>query len=210
MAKRTNEAKAPKTNTETDTGADQFERLRNALQAPEDFTERGGDLIGFWDPELTPIHCIPLSVKLFDGNIEADKPSILMTVELVSPAGVRPPKDTEAGEEPFVAPAGSLVGVWYKPGMKSVRDLCGVPCYITPNGEKDTGKPNPMKLFKVESKETGTRIPVTEDTRDESKPFFKEGKWRRLTDFDVRRNAAPAGKGNGQSMSDEEVEGLFT
>lgn len=208
MTKAKND-KAPESNPETtNDGADQFERLRQSLKAPETYSERGGDLVGFWDSELTPIHCIPRSVKLFDGNIDKDKPSILLTVELASPCGCRPPKDSEAGEEPFVAPVGSLVGVWYKPGMKAIRDLCGVKAFITESGEKDTGKPNRMKLYKVESEETGTRIPVTEDTRDESKPIHRNGKWLRLTHFDNVRGASQAN--GGKTMTDEEAEALFT
>jgi hypothetical protein len=207
MAKNSKNQSNETATQNTDDGADQFERLRKALSAPETFEKRGGDLVGFWDPDFTPIHCIPRSVKLFDGNIEPDKPSILLTVELVKAAGVRPPKDAEGGEAPFAAPPGSLVGVWYKPGMRAIRDLCGVPVWMTQEGEKDTGKPNPMKLFDVRSDKTGTRIPVTEDTREESKPYEKEGKWRRLTDFDVRPGARGTHAGN---MTDEEATALLS
>lgn len=195
-----------KSNPENMTPDEQFKRLTAALPAPDDFEKMGGDLVGFWDPELTPIQCRPLSVKLFDGNIEKDKPSILMTVELTKPCGVRPPKDAENGE-PFAAPAGSLVGVWYKPGMKAIRDLCGVETWMAKTGEKDTGKPNPMAVFDVRGKAHGTRIPVTEDTRDESKPYKKDGKWKRLTDFDSAKSTANGP--NGRPITEEEAAALF-
>jgi len=197
MSKSSN--RTPATSTETAaSGEDQFTKLRESLNSPENFKNRNGDVVGFWDPELTPIQCIPLSVKLFDGNIDKDKPSILLTVELVKAAGVRPTKDGEgAVGQPFAAPPGSLVGVWYKPGMKAVRDLCGVEVFIRLTGEKDTGKPNPMKTFEVTSEKNGTRVPVTEDLRDKSKPFQKQdGTMGRLTDFDAKRPAAQANSSN--------------
>lgn len=190
MAKKNNTSNES-TETLSPEAAEQFARLTSTLGAPADFDKKGGDLVGFWDSDLTPIQCIPRSVKLFDGNIEAEKPSILMTVELTKPAGVRPPKDD--GSAPFVAPTGSLVGVWYKPGMKAIRDLCGVEVWMKQEGEKDTGKPNPMKLYEITWKVNGTRIPVTEDLRDKSKPIpQKDGTVARLTDFDVRRPASQA------------------
>jgi hypothetical protein len=198
MAKTKSNAQKEET-TLSPKAAEQFARLTATLEAPADFDKKGGDLVGFWDSDLTPIQCIPRSVKLFDGQIEADKPSILMTVELTKPAAVRPTKDDESGE-PFAAPAGSLVGVWYKPGMKSIRDLCGVEVWMRQEGEKDTGKPNPMKLYDITWKVNGTRIPVTEDLRDKSKPIAKpDGSVARLTDFDVRRPAAQA-IGNGSNL----------
>lgn len=183
---------------------EQFERLTATLNAPDDFNLKGGDLVGFWDSELSPIQCMPLSVKLFDGQIEADKPSILLTVQLTKPCAVRPP--SEEGGEPFAAPPGSLVGVWYKPGMKSIRDLCGVEVWMKLVGEKDTGKPNPMKVYDITWKTNGSRIPITDDLRDKSKPIPKaDGSVARLTDFDVRR---PAKQANG-TMKDSDLADAF-
>jgi len=199
MAKKSNqttETSNPSNEALSPEAAEQFARLTATLNAPEDFTLKGGDLVGFWDSDLTPIQCIPRSVKLFDGQIEPEKPSILLTVELTKPCAVRPP--AQEGGAPFAAPPGSLVGVWYKPGMKSIRDLCGVEVWMKQEGEKDTGKPNPMKLYDITWKVNGVRIPVTDDLRDKSKPISRpDGSVSRLTDFDVRRPPQQAGNGNG-------------
>lgn len=192
MAKKNGNATNPATETLSPEAAEQFAKLTESLKAPEDFDKKGGDLVGFWDMNLTPIQCIPRGVKLFDGNQDKEKASILITVELTRPAACRPTKDEENGA-PFAAPPGSLVGVWYKPGMKAIRDLCGSEVWMKLSGEKDTGKQNPMKTFDLTWKVNGTRIPVTEDLRDKSKPFGKpDGSVARLTDFDVRRPAAQA------------------
>lgn len=157
--------------------------------SPAGFSKQGGDIVGFWDPEVCPIQCKPLFVKLFDSNLEPQKPSMLLTVEITKALPARPAKDE--GDELFVAPKGSLIGIWYKPGMRALRDRCGVETWVKQTGEKDTGKPNPMKLYEVTGNDKGTRVPVAEDLRDKSRPYSKgDGTFGNLTDFDSKRPAS--------------------
>jgi hypothetical protein len=194
MSKKNNTA-VDSDDTETRTLDDQFARLSKTIVAPEGFEKRSDDLVGFWDYELTPIRCIPRAAKLMDNHVEKDKPSILLIVELTAPCGAVPGKKEDEEGEPFVAPEGSLVGIWYKPGMRKIRDLGGVEVFMKFDGEKDTGKPSPMKVFEVQSAKLGTRIPVTDDIRDKSRPIRgNDGKYVKLTDFDSRRPASEVTK----------------
>lgn len=164
MAKRNNETST----SETNNGNDDFAALKKLLDQKQDgFITQSDDIVGYWNPELCPILCIPRSAKLFDNNIDSKKASVLIIVELAERCIVEGKKDE--GAEKFIANKGDMVGVWGKPGMKPIRDNCGVVTKITLVGEKETGKPNPMKVFKVESRSKGARVPVIEDTRDESR-----------------------------------------
>jgi hypothetical protein len=197
---------AKKSETSND---DVFARLRNQ-SAPEGFEKRSDDLDGFWDPDLTPVRCRPFAVKLMDGNIEPDKPSILIFATVTGPTGAQGAKVEGERGEPFVLPVGSLIGIWYKPGMKKIRDLCGADVFMKQTGEKATGKPNPMKLFEVTSDKLGIRIPVTEDIRDKSRPRKVDGKWIKLTAFDSQRPASemPVKNGDGSNPQEDDIDQL--
>lgn len=133
---------------------------------PAGYEERGGDVAGFWDPEYNALHFIPRTVKLMDSSIDSEKVSALVTGELVEDAELR--KSGDDGEI-ITAKKGALVGVWYKPGMRAIRTLGGVPVYIYADGAKDVGKGNPMRTFKVLSKaKTGARILIESDSRKDS------------------------------------------
>jgi hypothetical protein len=155
----------------TNNTADQFAALKAQLDAaPEGFITQSDDVVGYWNPEEAPIRCIPRTAKLFDGNIEKSKPSILLIVQLTAPCVVNLKKEEgEVEGEKFIAKIGDMVGIWGKPGMRAIRDLCGVEVWMRMSGEKDTGKPNPMKLFDVKAQGKGTRIVISDDTRKESK-----------------------------------------
>lgn len=161
------------------TFADDFEDM--AL--PEDSSLITGDVEGYWDPTMTAIRCKPISVKLFDGNLDKKKPGILLVCELVLPCKIA---YKEPGEEEWSyrrAAAGTMVGVWYKAGMRGIVNKAGVDCYIKlTDKEKDTGKPNPMKIYEVRAGAGGYRVPITEDVRNQSASL--------ATDFDVRRGGA--------------------
>lgn len=157
--------------------ADDFEDM--AL--PDDSSLITGDVEGYWDPEKSAIRCRPISVKLFDGNIDARKPAILIIAELVLPCNIAYKAEADDKEWSYrKAKPGTMVGMWYKPGMRGIACKAGVDCYVKLTEDtKDTGKGNAMKIYEVRAGAGGTRIPISEDVRHKSA--------RATTDFDVRR-----------------------
>jgi len=160
-----------KSSTSSDsTPVDEFADLKRMLdQAPADFAIQSDDVVGYSAFEKAPIRCIPRSVKMFDSNMDKSKPSILIFCQLTAQCVVSLKKEDGASEgQLMIANKGDMVGVWGKPGMRSIRNLCGVEVWIKHTGEKDTGKPLPMKTFDVKAAGRGTRLPV-EDNRKDSK-----------------------------------------
>ena len=157
--------------------ADDFEDM----ELPDDASLITGDVEGYWDPEVTAIRCRPISVKLFDGNIDSRKPAILIIAELVLPCKIAYKAEADDKEWSYrKAKPGTMVGLWYKPGMRGIVCKAGIDCYVKITEEtKDTGKGNPMKIYEVRAGAGGTRIPISEDVRHKSA--------RATTDFDVRR-----------------------
>lgn len=141
------------------------------IPIPDDLDIVTGDIEGYWDEERSAIRFKPLSVKLFDGNVEAKKPAILVIAELTQPCPVKFRASKNDDWEERMCKAGEKVGIWWKPGMKPLANKAGVECYIKLNPEEkwiDTGKPNPMKTYDTRAAKGGKRIPVSEDTRDKS------------------------------------------
>lgn len=131
---------------------------------PSGYKNQSTDVVGMWSPELSDsIHFVPKGVKLFDSSIDKSKPSCLVIGSLIDPCTLVTREDGE--DEPVDGITGSIVGVWYKPGMRALLNLQGVKVWITPDGEKDIGKPSPMKLFKVLAPEVGQRLSILEDSR---------------------------------------------
>lgn len=151
--------------------AQQQENLRNnpptAPQAPAGYRKQAQDVSGYWDPESGPIHFIPRSVKMFDSNLEANKPSILIVGELVDKAGINT-KDEDGQMLSGQAEAGEVIGVWYKPGMRALVNLCDAKVWMYQSGERKTGKPNPMKLFSVASSGPNKKFGAIIDEREQS------------------------------------------
>lgn len=156
------------------------------MELPEDSSLITGDVEGYWDPSKTAIRCKPISVKLFDGNIDPKRPAMLVIAELTVPCKIA--YKAEANDEEWSyrkAKTGTMVGIWYKAGMRGIVNKAGVDCYVKLTDKtKDTGKPNEMKIYEVRAGAGGMRIPITEDVRHKSQGV--------TTDFDVRRT--PAGK----------------
>lgn len=135
---------------------------------PEGYENQSDDITVFYDPETGPIHFIPRTAKVMDSRIDDKKASELVIGELVEP--LEGYGRDEEGEKIVVnAKKGDIVGVWMKPGMKALKNLKGVPVYMFMTGEKDTGKPNPMKTFSVNSKKKGSSLLIEEDLRNKSK-----------------------------------------
>lgn len=135
------------------------------VSVPEGYASVSGDVVGFYD-EKSPIHLVPFAVKLFDSKLEPNKPSALLFARLVEPAVVLAKVD---GSEPVPtqAEAGEIVGVWGRPGLAKLKEYAETPCFVVYKGEKDTGKPHPMKLFDVMTPKGSkpSLVPVTEDKR---------------------------------------------
>jgi hypothetical protein len=134
---------------------------------------RTSDLVGAWDPDSSgPIVFIPRHAVVGDGKkFDASKPSLLIFGELVKACMVmtKEPGDTEG--TPVAAKPGDMIGIWAKPGMRDLADLCGVEVVMARDVslDKPTDKGNDMKGFRIASVKTGTRIPITIDRRDESR-----------------------------------------
>lgn len=139
--------------------------------APKGYEKKNSDVVGYWSEEQ-PIHFIPRSVKLLDGNIDKAKPSIIIVGELQEPT-ILSNKDTD----PFQGEVGQIVGVWYKPGMRDIAKSAGLKVWLDQdlddNGVQKTKKMkkgNPMKLYIVQSAPgVEKRIPINEDTRKEAR-----------------------------------------
>lgn len=140
--------------------------------APKGYEKKNSDVSGYWEEESGPIHFIPRSAKLLDGNIDKKKPSIIIVGELVERTIVAA-KD----KDPWEAQVGEIVGVWYKPGMRDIAQCAGLRTWLDQDlDDNDVQKTkkmkvgNPMKLYVVQSAAgTARRIPITEDTRKESR-----------------------------------------
>lgn len=149
---------------------------------PDDFESISDDIDGFWDPDASSITVKPLYAKLSDSKQDTGKTSTLIFCELVTACSL-----TGRDGEPVKGEVGDLVGIWAKPGMRAIRNCCGVITYLVLTGEVDTGKQNMMKTFEVATKlkQKGTRIPIEEDNRrDSSQLSF-------LEDAPNRRESAP-------------------
>ena len=146
--------------------------------APKGYEKKNTDVKGYWT-EDEPIHFIPRGVKLLDGNIDKDKPTAIIVGELVERAII-----SVKDEDPIEGAVGDIVGVWYKPGMRDIALCAGLKVWLDQDLDDDgvqrtkkMKKGNPMKLYTVTSAPgKPVRIPITEDTRKESR--------RKVTAFD--------------------------
>lgn len=170
---------------------------------PDGFGSISDDIEGFWDIErCSTIVVKPLYAKLSDSKLDPEKTSTLIFCELLRPCElVDRDKDGVKGE------AGDLIGIWAKPGMRAIRDCCGIPTYLALTGEVDTGKPNPMKTFEVATKDKkkGGRIPIEEDNRRDSTQlsFLEDAPNRR--ESPTQTAVAGSQQTVSQSASDDDI-----
>lgn len=177
MAKQSAAAKTNPAPVEVEEFADDF----LDFEAPEGASEVTGDIEGYWDYKKSAIRCIPRSVKMFDGSKDSSKVSCLVLVELTRSIPIQFKNDDD---EMVFKPGkiGDTVGIWYKPGMRAIVNKCGKEVYIKrePKKDKITNKkvknPNPMKGFLVIAPPGGVKIPIIEDSREESAEMAKNGK----------------------------------
>lgn len=117
-----------------------FDRFKHAAST--------GEVVGFYDPEKQGrTSVIPRGYKLIDNDADKEKSSVLLVCEVTAPSGIQvlPKKD----EELIHAKKGDLIGIWGKVGMRAIADLGNVECLIAFTGERDIGRPKPMKLFEI-------------------------------------------------------------
>lgn len=157
--------------------------------APEGFKAVGGDLAGYWesasppkkkewvkDPKTPPSSVgspaalfTPLFVTLSDSKMkgESDKSSTLIHCRLEAPCELR----SSVKDEGFkVFPAGSLFGIWSKPGMRELTHLANAQVWMDQGGFKDTGSPSLMVAYDIRAKEKGEKLRIKEDRRKHSLP----------------------------------------
>jgi hypothetical protein len=155
-------------------------------EAPEGFTKQVGDIVGTW-VRCSPIQGFPRSAKLMDSRIDDSKSAALILWEITAPCII----DVEG--EYKLAEVGSMVGVWYKAGMRSVRWLRDVEVWMKENPAemwKDVGKGNEMITFDIRAPKRGAPMLVLEDFRDGSAPFIDgSGKTVGLHDLEPKQNA---------------------
>lgn len=139
----------------------------DAAAVPAGYQERTDDVKGFFNEEYGAIHFIPVEVKAMDSDQDPEKPSVLIFGRLYAPCML----DSKQGDDKVQVQGeeGDIVGVWYKPGMKALRNLGGEPTWMHLSGYKDTGKRNPMALYVIQSAQLGTPLPLAEDLRRTSK-----------------------------------------
>jgi hypothetical protein len=138
-----------------------------SVEVPKGFTDQSLDVVGFYDPDVqADIQFVPNEAVLSDSTIEPRKVSILVFGTLVEDCKL---VETSKSGNVIEGKKGDSVGIWAKPGMRALRNLAGVHVVMYPDGEKDTGKPNPMTLFKVLAAKKGSKLSITEDRRDKSK-----------------------------------------
>lgn len=128
------------------------------------------DPVGYWNEEDGAVYFTPTSYKVFDGNIEKAKPAVLIMGTLTQASPLYTGGEKNDDYEPFMGKEGDFIAVWGKPGMGALKDKSGTAVKMWQEGEKDTKKPNPMKLYKVATKGgyTPKELALSEDTRNKS------------------------------------------
>ena len=167
--------------------ADPTKTIDDPDAPPDGFEQASGDLAGYWEtasPESRtseekygsgPVLFTPLWVTLSDSELDNKKTSTLLHARLLKPCLLRS-ANKEEGYVEF--PAGTLFGIWTKPGMKPLQTLGGSKVWMR-NGQqqgdkivyfKEIGKPSPMVLFDIRNQGKGDKLQVREDRRDKSLP----------------------------------------
>lgn len=136
------------------------------FKAPAGFVDQAQDVTGFYDTEVDPvIEFIPIEAVLSDSNLDESKVSILIFGKLIKPCKL---VETSKSGNVVQGNKDDMIGIWAKPGMRALRNLCGVHVIMYPDGERDTGKINPMVVYKTLAQKKGTKLPVVEDRREKS------------------------------------------
>lgn len=191
------ETKTENKTTETDTKVDGSEGQEPETKAvggqppapittveDDEYELLSDDVDGYWDHKTGDafVRFRPRGARLMDGHSkdndieEMSKSSCLIIGELTSPTVL-----TSSGEDrkPKEFPAGSVVGIWGKHGMRDLKAVAGCRVQLSYAGEqkmKDDGETDkkgeakkPMVKFKVHVHRQDTRgeqLELIEDTRN--------------------------------------------
>ena len=135
-----------------------------------DYEDKTEDMVGYWNEDAGPVHCIPRYAVLFDNKVEPRNASILIFATLLDPANLLKKEDDE--KTAFVGKPGDQIGIFAKPGMRRIAKLRDCKCLIQrdPTKDKDTGKPELMKYFKVTNPKNSPEkaLQVMDDRRKQS------------------------------------------
>lgn len=146
------------------------------------------DVVGYWNSDSDlPISGFPeISVVAIDSSIDPRKPSLLMKWKVTLPTEI---SNSEGVSD--ICKAGDLVGVWFKPGMRDVRDRGGIEVTMArdPSKDKDTGKGNPMKAYTIYANGIGQPLRITEDRREKSKTAETVFDVKQMPPVNAPRNA---------------------
>ena len=117
-------------------------------EAPAEFAESTGDLLAYWESASPanakrgplfgspPVTFTPLYVTLTDSDIDETKTSTLIHCRLEAPCLLRSANKDEGYRE-FAA--GTLFGIWAKPGMKELKRRANQKVWMR-NGQKQADK----------------------------------------------------------------------
>lgn len=190
------------------------------VEPPQEFNEGTTDLAAYWEsasPQTAkrgavygspPVSFTPLHVTLSDSRRDVSKTSTLIHCRLEAPCVLRS-SNKEEGLVTF--PAGTLFGIWAKPGMKPLKRLAGVKVWMA-NGQKNPrGDVTYFKEFIRNGEEAlmvvytikwpkgaeGTLLKVMEDHRVESLPDAEQQRrQRRAARAAERANSEESGYGD--------------
>jgi hypothetical protein len=157
-------------------------------EAPAEFAEGTGDLVGYWESASPPtakrhhplygsppVTFTPLYVTLTDSDADETKTSTLIHCRLEAPCLLR----SAVKDEGYVEfPVGSLFGVWAKPGLKELKRRANQKIWLR-NGQlqrgevvyfKEIGQQSPMVIYTIRwAADAKTEaLTVREDHRKES------------------------------------------
>jgi hypothetical protein len=157
------------TQTEKDALTKQLTALLDSKASYEvpDYQEQRDDVVGYWVPEAgMPIHGKLLGAKLFDGTNDPPKPAGLLFFQLIDALPVQAPG--KGPRKVKLANAGDIVGVWAKPGMRTLKRAQDQPVWMILNPEsdwKDVGKQQDMKTFTMRFPKRAAELILFEDNR---------------------------------------------
>lgn len=189
------------------------------VEPPSEFESAALDLVGYWESASPPtpkrgptfgsppVEFTPLHVTLTDSDLDPSKTSTLIHCRLEKPCLL---KSATKGEGYIEFPAGSLFGIWAKPGMRPLKKLAGNKVWMR-NGQKirgeivyykDISKPGDklertMVVYDIRwSKDATERVlQVMEDHRDESLP-----------DAEQQRRARKQARATERANSDSDID----
>jgi hypothetical protein len=135
---------------------------------PDGFEDVSSDIAAVYDFKVTAsVFVTPLHYTLSDAK-DGKKPQILIHCDLLKPAVLVDLQD-DTSEEKVARefPAGTRVGIWYRPGLRNIMQCAGTATFIAFEGERDVGQIQPMKMFKVSRKKgaNAAELPLSADYR---------------------------------------------